>query len=270
MRVLVSKILLLFLISDFALASDSVSLKTPPSDVIKGTSIRNDNKNNNIFNNPEYLPSKENPIVGQPVVAVEAPAVIPSPTPTPVRKEVPVASQVVKKPVERVGAPVKVKKTAALAPNEPVLHKFHLNVYTGFTSVKFMGAELEYNLNQYWSLGGLYQTVVLSETGSPVQLMGSSVGASIHYRFIPYYYGYQWSTFDPGVYANIEFMKLKSSLQGSLPSYMFGSAGADFTHLLVKSLRLSFYGRLGLNYLYYSSDLRSVGSDLSVGLRLSF
>jgi hypothetical protein len=208
----------------------------------------------------DYYPTQDNPIIPK---MVQAPAggtrTVVKPTPTPIPTPVP-------KVVAKVQKPKPLVKKVETYPH------FSLYVTTNpFTNLSLTGAELEYRDAQL-GLGIFYYGVRVSGWEDSIELKGSTMGAIVHYRFNPLNESLSQKKFDPGMFLSLGLIKLSSSYQGDLPSYIASSFGFDCSYpILIKPVQLSLYGKMGADYIYHSSSgLVYLSSDMSIGLKLSF
>jgi hypothetical protein len=170
--------------------------------------------------------------------------------------------------------PVKKAEVPKAKPKKNDLYYPHLSVYlTGnpLTNYGLIGGEVEYRWEKF-GIGAFYYGVKINAWNDDVQLTGSTYGLIGHYRFIPQYEVIRDKKFDPGVYVSIGQMKLSSSYQGDLPSYIAGSFGIDCSYpIVLNPIKFDFYARTGATYIYHSSSgVLYLDSDMSIGVKLSF
>jgi hypothetical protein len=138
--------------------------------------------------------------------------------------------------------------------------------YGSFTNLTSKGVEAEYR-SQYWGLGLYYDRINTKPNNTVEQLDGEQYGLDVHYYFLPYWYTESKNVVSSSLFLRMGVANLNSDQDGKLilPE---ASVGAEFSYLLVS--HVSVYSKIGLDYIYRSNSMNFLGSELNVGLKLSF
>lgn len=151
------------------------------------------------------------------------------------------------------------------------------NSYDIYTQIGLFGSVKGYSLNvikQYNHLGfGFFASNLKVNNQSGDYILGYSYGVSMRYNLLNNAALDTQKMVLPGFFINIGQTKFKSSVQGILPSYLYGEAGMDISYRIqtLKSSNVDSFLRISTQEIYHSqSQLLNLGNQISIGLKFGF
>jgi hypothetical protein len=169
-------------------------------------------------------------------------------------------------------------KNKELVIEDPLLGNIQYRTsYDIYGQIGLFGSLKGYSLNfikQYEKMGiGFFGSNLKVKNQYGDYILGYAYGGSLRYNIINNAVLDEKNILLPGMFLNIGQAKIKSSVQGVLPSYIYGEAGLDIAYRIqtLKNSKIDAFIRISTQEIYnQQSGLLNLGNQISIGLKIGF